>query len=146
MLNVCILICYRYVLEETTQHVHVDSRDNDGHSALMRACETGMREVVNYLLDKGAPVNVKDLCHRTPLHVACGNGHKDIVKILLIREANLDIQDYYTGCDLWYLVQGKDRGEYPLSVVILFILQTTAHNRKATFYTIGAKAHSVHGH
>ena len=119
MLNIKTLICCRYVLEETTQHVHVDNRDNTGRSAFMKACETGRREVVDYLLAKGASVNVEDLRHRTPLHVASENGHEDIVKILLDREANLDIQDCYTGAELCFLIRGKDKGKYPVSTVKL---------------------------
>ena len=117
MLIVYTLICCRYVLEETTQYVQVDCRDNAGRSAFMKACETGRREVVDYLLAKGASVNVEDLCHRTPLHVACENGHEDIVKILLDREANLDVQDCYTGAELCFLIRGKDKGKYPVSTV-----------------------------
>ena len=91
--------------------MHVDNRDNTGRSAFMKACETGRKEVVDYLLAKGASVNVEDLRHRTPLHVACENGHEDIVKILLDREASLDIQDCYTGAELCFLIRGKDKGE-----------------------------------
>ena len=121
--HILVVFILRYVLEETTQHVHVDNRDNTGRSAFMKACETRRREVVDYLLGKGASVNVEDLHHRTPLHVACENGHEDIVKILLDREANLDIQDCYTGAELCFLIRGKDKGEYP-SQFQLFILSS----------------------
>ena len=120
--HVLVVIILRYVLEETAQHVHVDNRDNTGRSAFMKACETGRREVVDYLLGKSASVNVKDLRHRTPLHVACENGHEDIVKILLDREANLDIQDCYTGAELCFLIRGKDKSEYPSQFQLLFDL------------------------
>ena len=120
MLIVYTLICCRYVLEETTQHVHVDNRDNTGRSAFMKACETGRREVVDYLLAKGASVNVEDLRHRTPLHVASENGHEDIVKILLDREASLDVQDCYTGAELCFLISCKDKGKYLVSTVKFF--------------------------
>ena len=99
----------------------MDNRDNTGRSAFMKACETGRREVVDYLLAKGASVNVEDLRHRTPLHVASENGHQDIVTILLDREAELDVQDCYTGAELCFLIRGKDKGKYPASTVIFFL-------------------------
>ena len=88
----------------------MDNRDNTGRSAFMKACETGRRDLVDYLLTKDASVNVEDLRHRTPLHVACENGHVDIVKLLLTKEASLDVQDCYTGAELCFLIRGKDKG------------------------------------
>ena len=98
-------------MEETNKHIHTDSRDNTGRSALMKACETGRREVVDYLLSKGASVDVQDLRRRSPLHVACENGHVDIVKVLIEHKADLNVQDYYTGAELCFLIRGKDKGE-----------------------------------
>ena len=91
--------------------MHVDSRDNTGRSAFMKACETGRSNVMDYLFSKGASVNVEDLRRRTPLHVACENGHEDIVKKLLKRGAQLDVQDSYTGAELCFLIRGKDKGK-----------------------------------
>ena len=109
--QIILLYCCRYVLEEMTMPLHVDSRDNTGRSALMKACETGRRELLDYLLSKGSMVNVEDLRRRTPLHVACENGHEDIVSILLNEGAKLDVQDCYTGAELCFLIRGKDKGK-----------------------------------
>ena len=106
-----IVLFLRYVLEEVSQSIHVDMRDNTGRSAFMKACETGRKDAVDYLLGKGASVNVEDLRRRTPLHVACENGHEDIVALLIEKGAELDVQDCYTGAELCFLIRGKDNGK-----------------------------------
>jgi ankyrin repeat protein len=47
--------------------------DRQGQTALFYAAEAGRTEVVRYLLDHGAKVDVKDDMGRTPVDVAAGN-------------------------------------------------------------------------
>ena len=87
-------------------------RDNTGRSALMKACETGRMEILQYLLTKGAIVTIEDLRRRTTLHVASENGHLEIVCLLLEKGVNINAQDCYTGAELCFLIRGKDKGTY----------------------------------
>ncbi len=69
---------------------------------------------MEYLLSKGADINIKDYSGRTPLNMgrlifniiysrrinyvkfsASRNGHKDIVEYLLAKGADVNIEDYY---------------------------------------------------
>jgi ankyrin repeat protein len=59
-------------------------------SALHRACELGRKDVVEYLLEKGANKEVKNYAGDTPLHIACKEGKYDIVKLLLDRGADIE--------------------------------------------------------
>lgn len=61
-------------------------------SGLQWACEYGHTPVVEYLLERGVPI---DQVHRgqTALHWASYGGHPDIVRVLLARHAPLDVPD-----------------------------------------------------
>ncbi len=49
----------------------LESKDGGGSTPLLSACAAQRVEVANYLLDKGADVNVRDRFRQTPLHRAC---------------------------------------------------------------------------
>ncbi len=57
------LVVGRFVLEESNLPVlmHVDTRDNTGRSALMKACESGHLNIVEYMVSRGANVSVQVL-------------------------------------------------------------------------------------
>jgi hypothetical protein len=62
------------------------------------ACEFGKSEVVEFLLDRGIPVDARLRHHgQTGLHWAAGGGHIETVKMLLERNAPVDIQDETWG-------------------------------------------------
>ncbi|KAI7804959.1 tonsoku-like protein, partial [Triplophysa rosa] len=65
-------------------------RNEKGESVLHRACIEGNFKQVQYLLDQGHPVNVRDYCGWTPLHEACNYGHEEVVGLLLERGANIN--------------------------------------------------------
>lgn len=48
---------------------------------------------MEYLLNQGASIDVKDKNSETPLFLAVRNGHKDLVEVLLTRGANPEISD-----------------------------------------------------
>ena len=78
---------------------------------IFHQCIHERRQIIVFMLDRGAIVNVEDLRRRTPLHVACENGHLAIVHFLLEQGANINVQDCYTGAELCFLIRGKDKGE-----------------------------------
>ena len=65
--------------------VNINSRTfgGDQGSALHRASAAGQVETVEFLIEKGANVNIKDESSCLPIHSASVNGHSEIVKILL---------------------------------------------------------------
>ncbi|XP_073683373.1 tonsoku-like protein [Garra rufa] len=64
-------------------------RNEKGETVLHRACIEGNLKQVQYLLDQGHPVNLRDYCGWTALHEACNYGHQEIVTLLLDRGANV---------------------------------------------------------
>lgn len=61
---------------------------DNGRTPLHVASDYGHAEVVDYLLSKGANVNVQDKHKITPLLNACYEGHADCVKLLLEKGAD----------------------------------------------------------
>ena len=57
------------------------------------ACRRGHIEIVEYLVEHGANVNVSDNDGITPLHDACRGGHKEIVEYLVEHGANVNVSD-----------------------------------------------------
>ncbi|KAG9399791.1 hypothetical protein AC1031_011214 [Aphanomyces cochlioides] len=56
------------------------------------ACESGHFDVVKYLLDNGAALDMKSHHGQTPLHKASARGHLDIVKYLLDKGVTLNAE------------------------------------------------------
>uniref|UniRef100_A0A8C2KX62 Tonsoku-like protein n=1 Tax=Cyprinus carpio TaxID=7962 RepID=A0A8C2KX62_CYPCA len=69
--------------------VQWNRRNEKGETVLHRACIEGNLKQVQYLLDQGHPVNLRDYCGWTALHEACNYGHQEIVALLLDRGANI---------------------------------------------------------
>ena len=57
------------------------------------ACEKGNLPLVQYLIEKGADIEVKDYFENTPLHCASSHGYTDIVKYLLSKGANKNVKN-----------------------------------------------------
>jgi len=69
--------------------VPVDAKTKYGATALSYACDKGHRDVVLFLLERGADVNATDTFYKaTPLGWALSNDHLDLAKILLKRGAS----------------------------------------------------------
>jgi ankyrin repeat protein len=76
------------------QGIDVDSRDSEGRTALYYAAMQGKRDLVEFLLSRGANVNAKDKDYGfTPLHHAVGGGHKDVVELLIAKGADVNATD-----------------------------------------------------
>ncbi|KAM6912146.1 tonsoku-like protein [Xenentodon cancila] len=67
-----------------------NKRNEKGETSLHRACIDGNLKQVQYLVEQGHPVNLRDYCGWTPLHEASNHGHYDIVGLLLERGANIN--------------------------------------------------------
>jgi ankyrin repeat protein len=73
--------------------INVQRKDN-GWSALMLAAYNGRRDVVNFLLSKGAEVDIHDKVGQTPLMAAVSPDKPDleIIRLLLKYGAGVNIQ------------------------------------------------------
>ena len=80
-------------------HLDVNTKTNNGNTALMLASEKGHTEIVAMLLDNEADVNSKSNNGWTALMVASYDGHTEIVEMLLKNGADVNTKenDGYTA-------------------------------------------------
>lgn len=88
----CVLDLPDCVKSLITKSADLKVKDNEGKTALHRACE-GSIDSVNQLLDAGATIEEKDNNGLTPLHVAASSNRVEIINILLQRGAKINAQD-----------------------------------------------------
>lgn len=67
----------------TTSAILNSLADSDGSTPLHFASFKGYQDIVQYLVDSGAPILKKDKSGGTPIHYASYSGSKEILKILL---------------------------------------------------------------
>ncbi|CAI7636347.1 unnamed protein product [Penicillium pancosmium] len=60
---------------------YVDSKD--GQTPLHKACSSGNSEIVKFIIQRCAGVNLRDFLGNTPLHVACCTRNEGAVKLLI---------------------------------------------------------------
>ena len=71
------------VKECLMEEVPINHQDTDmGNAALHLASANGHKDMVEFLLDAGADINLLNNSKNTPLHWACLLGRLDIVKLL----------------------------------------------------------------
>ena len=71
----------------------VNTKDNDGRTALMAASRYGHTEIAKVLISKGADVNARDMIGYTALTMSCVTGHTEIVKFLISNGADVNAKD-----------------------------------------------------
>jgi uncharacterized protein len=86
------------------QGVAVDSRNENGITALIGASQNGHLDVVQMLLAKGADVNTKINQGYTALMEASATGHLDVVQALLAKSA--DVNAIYADPDYVQMPNG----------------------------------------
>ena len=62
----------------------------DGSTALHVAATNGNHDIVKFLLDHKASVNIQDYHGNTPLHLAASYGNYEVVKLLVGAFADVD--------------------------------------------------------
>ena len=62
-------------------------RDGKGQTALHNAAENGQKFVVEFLLNRKANIEARDLDGLTALHLSSKKGHEETVRLLLDRGA-----------------------------------------------------------
>ena len=69
----------------TADTAQLQSRDEEGRTPLLRACQLGKIEIVAWLIvDCGADIFAIDSMNRSPLVCAVASGNVDLVCLLLI--------------------------------------------------------------
>ena len=72
----------------------VESPEDRGMTAVLKAAESGRVDVVEWLIESGADVNGKGAQGRTPLIGAAQGGHTEVIRLLLSRGADpLSVDD-----------------------------------------------------
>ena len=66
---------------------------NIGETALISACKTGNLDMVQFLIESGASIDLAKKGNVSPLMVACENEHADVVKLLV--EYGADFHSFY---------------------------------------------------
>eukprot|EP00004_Rigifila_ramosa_P024923 TRINITY_DN7327_c1_g1_i2.p1 TRINITY_DN7327_c1_g1~~TRINITY_DN7327_c1_g1_i2.p1 ORF type:complete len:573 (+),score=136.56 TRINITY_DN7327_c1_g1_i2:35-1720(+) len=74
-------------------HVHIDALNDDSETALHACCAFNRREMVAFLLERGADIHKRTSLAQTPLHIAVANNQAEIVELLLSRGASLSALD-----------------------------------------------------
>jgi hypothetical protein len=94
------LVASRTWAQEGSQPSGLDSRNEQGLTALMVAAAAGQADTVTSLLTQGAGVNATSADGRTALIAAAQNNQLEIVKILVAAGANLNRATHGTGTAL----------------------------------------------
>jgi len=89
-----------------------DSKDSDGRTPLMFAVIDDKIELVDFLIQNGADVNVQDNNGFSPLHFAAQDFRVEAAKSLLNKNAEVNQCDKHGNTPLWRAVfNSRGRGE-----------------------------------
>ena len=65
-----------------TNGAKIDSKDNDGETALHEAAKWGHLKLIQFFIGQGANVNAVGSDGRSPVHIAIAHGNIDVVNLL----------------------------------------------------------------
>ena len=80
----------------------INEKDIYGNASLHFACQGGHKDVVEFLIIKGADLNVKNNDERIPLHFAAGFGHKEVVSLSISKGAKINSKDRHGDTPLYF--------------------------------------------
>uniref|UniRef100_A0A663FLQ4 Uncharacterized protein n=1 Tax=Aquila chrysaetos chrysaetos TaxID=223781 RepID=A0A663FLQ4_AQUCH len=80
-------------LQQTLKYNDINALNSSSETLLHVAAANGHLTIMEYLISKGAKIDVKDKKGRTPLHGAAEKGHGDAVKVLLRCDLSSDIME-----------------------------------------------------
>ena len=73
--------------------VDVPENLHDKYTLLHRASYCGQEEVVRFIANRGADINIRDVRYNTSLHLAAQSGSVDIIKLLLDKRMSANVTD-----------------------------------------------------
>ncbi|AGJ99559.1 Ankyrin repeat domain protein [Wolbachia endosymbiont of Drosophila simulans wHa] len=86
----------------------VNAKDGCDIAPLHLAAGNGKLDIVKYLINKGASIDVRDCFYQTPLYWAAKSGELDMVKYLVNKGASVDIEDSYGWTALYWAVENEN--------------------------------------
>ncbi|WP_353280887.1 ankyrin repeat domain-containing protein [Wolbachia endosymbiont (group B) of Tholera decimalis] len=99
------------------EKVQVNAENEFEETPLHLSAQNGHKDVVEFLLSKGAKIDAKNEFEETPLHLAAQNGHKGVVEFLFSKGAKVDAQSDDLSTPLHFAAKygHKDVVEFLLS-------------------------------
>ena len=92
-------------------------RDDDGDTPLHYAAALGNADLVSFLIDKGAKLELQGAERKTPLHLASMNDRRDAAAALLKRGAAIEARDDYQRTAL--ILCARERGQTATARVLI---------------------------
>eukprot|EP00026_Physarum_polycephalum_P015533 Phypoly_transcript_16239.p1 GENE.Phypoly_transcript_16239~~Phypoly_transcript_16239.p1 ORF type:complete len:240 (+),score=33.64 Phypoly_transcript_16239:79-798(+) len=77
-------------MEQYGSELKPDTSVHESFGMLHIAAQRGHHQIIAFLLDKGANINIRDASNHTPLHFAAMEGNLDSVKLLVERGADIE--------------------------------------------------------
>ena len=71
----------------------IEKKDKKGNTPLLISSSSGHLEIVKYLLNKKANINIQDKLGNTPLNLSLQRGHLNIAKFLLENKVNVELHN-----------------------------------------------------
>ncbi|XP_006835556.1 PREDICTED: 26S proteasome non-ATPase regulatory subunit 10-like [Chrysochloris asiatica] len=144
-LMVCNL-AYNGKMEELKERILADKSlatktDQDNRTVLHWACSAGHTEIVEFLLQRGVPVNDKDDAGCTPLHIDASAGWDETVKALLGKGAQVNAVNQ-DGCTPLHYAASKNR----LEIAIMLLEGGANPDAKDYFEATAVHLGSSQGH
>lgn len=79
-----------------SNELNVNDTDESKRTGLLAAAQRGFIPIVEYLLGKGADVNMASTRGTTPIYAAAHQGHTEVVKLLLAKGADFTIPEKWS--------------------------------------------------
>ena len=98
----------------------LESKDNNGKTALSFATEKGQTETVKFLIGKGADVNTQSNYGTTPLHYAAFYNYAEVLQILIDNKAKLDLYSNFIPTPISF---AASRGN---TIIVLMLIENGA--------------------
>lgn len=70
----------------------INTPGGNGKAPLHWAAQGGHVEIVDFLIERGAVVDIQNVADETPLHYAAALGHSEVVKLLVEKGASLNLR------------------------------------------------------
>jgi ankyrin repeat protein len=99
------------------RNVIYESIPKDGKLFLW-AVNNGYAPVVEFLIERGADVNIKDQSGKPPIFIAAKKGHAGIVKLLVGRSTDIDFQDP-RGPYMTALIIAVEKGYHTIAEILI---------------------------